>query len=406
MSAGLGTVVLFFVLQAWGVKEQSKALILMTYAAILGLIIYWFTAGSNFSWERAWPREDLLVGKGWKSVLDAVPYALWWLIIIEGVALAAEETNRPERSIPRGLILAMLTVIGMVVLTLGLTSGAVPWDTVTGDYPLAKVVLDVTGGSPPWFLYVFGAIALFGLIASYHGLLFSTSRQAFALGRSGDLPSWLGGVHPTRRTPVPALLACSVVTAGFVVASIWYKNAIQIAVLVAGLASLILYILSMVCLLRLRRWEPELFRAYRAPLGWLLPAAVSLLAGFTIVVYPGIDGGDIVLVFGAVLYAVGLCYFDFRRMGTNGVKLPAVSTPNYTDTRVSSRSPRLDIGAATSLILALVAVAWIAASSVWPDSFRFASVETEAIVCAIIFAIALIAVSAVALAHTRSGELK
>ena len=36
--AGLGTVVLFFLLQVWGVKEQSKALILMTYAALLGLV--------------------------------------------------------------------------------------------------------------------------------------------------------------------------------------------------------------------------------------------------------------------------------------------------------------------------------------------------------------------------------
>src|SRR5262249_24375558 len=176
------------------------------YAAILGLVIYWVVAGSSFSRDRAWPRADLLAGKGWKAVLDAIPYALWWLIIIEGVALAAEETHRQHRRIPRGLVWAMLTVIAMVVLTLGLTAGAVPWQDVTGDYPLAKVVRDVTGGRPAGLVYGFGGIALFGLIASYHGLLYGTSRQAFALGRGGVLPGGLGRGHPGPETPVPARL--------------------------------------------------------------------------------------------------------------------------------------------------------------------------------------------------------
>src|SRR5262245_25841442 len=42
--AGLGTVVLFFLLQAWGVKEQARALIVMTLAALMGLSIYWAVA--------------------------------------------------------------------------------------------------------------------------------------------------------------------------------------------------------------------------------------------------------------------------------------------------------------------------------------------------------------------------
>src|SRR5262249_30247006 len=183
--------------------EQAKTQIVMTSAALIGLVIYWFVAGSNFAWDRAWPRSDLLTGKGWKSVLDAVPWALWWLIIIEGVALAAEQTHEPDRSIPQGFVLAMLTVIVMVVLTLGLTAGAVPWQEVTEFYPLAQVLRDVTEGKPAWLIYGFGTIALFGLTASYHGLLYSTSQQAFALGRSGHLPAWLGGVHATRGTRSP-----------------------------------------------------------------------------------------------------------------------------------------------------------------------------------------------------------
>ena len=406
--AGLGTIVLFFLLQGWGVKEQAKALILMTYAALFGLAIYWFVAGSSFAWERAWPQSDLLTGKGWQSVLDAVPYALWWLIIIEGIALAAEETHQPHRSIPRGLVLAMLTVIVMVVLTLGLTAGAVPWQDVTGDYPLAKVVRDVTEGRRAWLLYGFGAIALFGLIASYHGLLYSTSRQAFALGRSGHLPAWLGGVHAARRTPIPSLLASSLITAGFVIASVWYKDAILVAILVAGLSALILYILTMACLIRLRRIEPELFHAYRAPLGWLLPAAVVLLSGFAIFVYAGIEHGETVLILGATLYALGLGFFTFRRLRGAITERPEVAEPKPAEVplHISSPSPWLDRLAGISLVAALLSVAWIATSAFRSDWLSLASVEVEVVVCIIILSTALALVSGVALAHTRPGGVQ
>src|SRR5262249_2757028 len=78
--AGLAVVAVFFFLHAWGVKEQSAAMTLMTYAAILGLVIFWIAAAGSFSWERAWPTPQLPTEKGWRAVLDAVPYALWWLV--------------------------------------------------------------------------------------------------------------------------------------------------------------------------------------------------------------------------------------------------------------------------------------------------------------------------------------
>src|SRR5438874_12696403 len=39
--AALITVIVFFALHVLGVQEQSKAMVLMTYAAILGLVLFW-----------------------------------------------------------------------------------------------------------------------------------------------------------------------------------------------------------------------------------------------------------------------------------------------------------------------------------------------------------------------------
>ncbi|MBY0527790.1 MAG: amino acid permease [Gemmataceae bacterium] len=322
VGVSLLTVFVFFVLQAWGVKEQSRAMMLMTYAAILGLVIFWLAAATNFSWDRIGTRPLLPAGAGWMAVLKAVPYALWWLVIIETVALAAEEAHEPHRTIPRGLVWAQLTLIGLVVLTWLFACGALSSEELAVtlvkdangaiaekpvDYPLLKVIGSIPVGRSPLLFYGFGGIALFGMIASFHGMVFGTSRQGFALGRAGYLPGFLGAVHATRRTPVPALLATSLITGGFVVASIWFREAIDVAVLMSTLTALIWYILAMGCLFVLRRREPQLFEKYRTPLHRVLPVTVIVLSLFAVYMY-GVINVDVILPT-AGLYAVGLAYF-------------------------------------------------------------------------------------------------
>jgi ethanolamine permease len=317
VGAGLATVVLFFLLQAWGVKEQSWAMMVMTYGALAGLVIFWIAAATAFDWRLAWPPGNLLPAGGeWKAVLGAVPWALWWLVMIETVALSAEEAHEPHRTIPRGLTWAQLTLIVVVVLTWLFACGALESERIARDaegndisYPLAEIIGRIPAGKSPLLLYGFGIIALFGLIASYHGMLYATSRQAFALGRAGYLPRFLGEVHATRRTPVIALLVCSLVAAGFVVANIWYASAIAVAVLVSTLTALVWYVLAMLCLYQLRRREPQLFTAYRAPVYRLLPAGVIVLSVFAILAYVRTDQAPVLVPLAGVLYAVGIGYY-------------------------------------------------------------------------------------------------
>ena len=309
----LAMIGVFFLLHAWGVKEQSRAMMVMTYGAILGLVVFWIAAATNFSADRVWPHPVLPEGKGWEAVLHAVPYALWWLVIIETVALAAEEAHEPHRTIPRGLVWAQLTLIGLVVLTWLLACGtldsqalALTDDGENVEYPLVKAI-NLLPGRSDVLLYGFGGIAVFGLVASYHGMIYGTSRQAFALGRAGYLPVLFGKVHAERRTPIAALLVSSLITMGFVVASWWWKDAGEVAVLVSTLTALIWYILAMGCLFLLRRREPHLFGKYRAPVYPMLPIAVVALSLFAVYLYSVINLK--VLPLTVLLYAGGLAYY-------------------------------------------------------------------------------------------------
>src|SRR5262249_23762196 len=158
-----------------GVQEQSRAMMIMTWGAIIGLVIFWCAAATDLTWQKAWP-DPVLPKKGWKAVLEAVPFALWWLVIIETVALAAEEAHEPHRTIPRGLVWAQLPLIALVVLTwlfacAALDSqelavsvvrdaqGRVEVDedgepkTVPVDYPLVKALGSIPAGQSKPLLY-------------------------------------------------------------------------------------------------------------------------------------------------------------------------------------------------------------------------------------------------------------
>ena len=112
-------------------------------------------------------------------------------------------------------------------------------------------------------------LGLFGLVASFHGIIIGYSRQIFALARAGYLPRVLGRVHPRFRTPHVAILAGGVVG----IAAIFSDELVTFGgqtltaniVTMSVFGAIVMYILSMASLFKLRRSEPQLARPFRAP---------------------------------------------------------------------------------------------------------------------------------------------
>jgi ethanolamine permease len=307
-ACGLLTVVLFAFVQWVGAREQAKVMEWVTYGAIAGLVWFWIACIPGVNVDRIFTTPTLV--NGWAGVAKAIPYAIWWLVIIETVALAAEEAHEPHRTIPRGMTLAQVTLIVLVVLTWFFASAAGSDYTKTGDaanlFPLQSVYSEVWPRG--WHLTGFAIIALCGMVSSYNGMIYAVSRQSFSLGRAGYLPRILGHVHPDRRTPVVSILIWSVVAAAFVIWGYFNEAAVVVAVLTCNLTALIWYVLAMICLFILRAKEPNMPRPYKVPLYPLLPALVVAMSVFAGLVYGWLQA-PIVLWLTLIMYAVGLVYF-------------------------------------------------------------------------------------------------
>jgi ethanolamine permease len=125
-------------------------------------------------------------------------------------------------------------------------------------------------------------LGLFGLVASFHGIILGYSRQIFALAREGYLPGWLAKVHPRFKTPYRAIIAGGVIG----IAAIYSDELIQFGgqtltaniVTMSVFGAIVMYIVSMAALFKLRRAQPRLARPFRAPLYPYFPAFALLAA--------------------------------------------------------------------------------------------------------------------------------
>jgi ethanolamine permease len=308
-AAGLLTVAVFAVVQWVGSRHQARLMEWMTYGAIVALVWFWIACIPGVRLDRI--LTEPLLPAGWAGVLKAIPYAIWWLVMIETVALAPEEAHEPQRTIPRGLTLAQLTLIVLVLFTWFFAAGAGRDYNQTGakdmSYPLPFVYGEVWPDSA--HLIAFSVVAIFGMVVSYNGMIYATSRQSFALGRAGYLPRILGHVHATRRTPDVSIFFWSVVIAGFVVWGYFNGEAVDTAVLTCNLTALTWYVLAMACLFILRWTAPELQRPYRVPLYPLLPALVLAMSLFSAGIYAWYYRDKPILWLTAGMYGAGVGYY-------------------------------------------------------------------------------------------------
>ena len=204
------------------------------------------------------------------------------------------------------------------------------------------------------------------------------------------------------------------VTAGFVVASAWFKDAIDVAVLVSTLTALVWYILAMGCLFALRRREPQLFHKYRTPLYRVLPVTVVVLSAFAVCMYSVINVQVIPLTL--ALYAAGLAYFWFaaarghiqaaapEELAARRVPIQHAGDVSMTTDQRSGPTAIAWLEPITALVLILVigALGWIVAAACQPGWGDGISLETQIVIAVGLLATALGLVSVVALLQTRS----
>src|SRR5688572_19533837 len=291
----LGGYIVFLALNLRGVELSFKVSLVVTLGALAVLAIYWVSAIPYFDYER-WALNiaagpdgkavELPEGGGsflpfgWSGAFAALPFAVWLFLAIEQLPLAAEETHDPRQDMPKGLIMGMTTLVisAFLIMFLNAGVGSIDADKMHGALSLgasAEPLLDgfrVTIGG-------FGAkalalLAVIGLIASFHTIIFAYGRQIYSLSRAGYFPQALSVTHGAHKTPNRALISGTVL--GFsVMLVVWFAAGAEnstttigaILLNMAVFGAMISYALQGLSFILLRRKLPNITRPYRSPVG-------------------------------------------------------------------------------------------------------------------------------------------
>jgi ethanolamine permease len=260
--------------------------------------------------------------QGWSGVLATLPFAVWLFLAIEQLPLAAEESADPKTDMPRALILGMTTLMVSALLVVFLNSGvgSVEPDKMQGAASLAKSSEPLLDG----FRVIFGGatsktlafLAVIGLIASFHTIIYAYGRQIYSLSRAGyylDFMSLTSGRH---KVPHMALFSGTVL--GFAtMLVVWFVAGEQDRGAVIGgtllnmavFGAMISYAMQGLSFILLRRNLPNIERPYRSPLGSFgaaLTMAIAIVTLYYQLQDPVYRNGVYAV---AVFYGIGLAYF-------------------------------------------------------------------------------------------------
>ncbi|HEX7727050.1 MAG TPA: amino acid permease, partial [Rhizomicrobium sp.] len=213
----------------------------------------------------------------------AVPLMISLFLGIESSAEIGEEVRDAERTIPRGIALAVL-LTAIVYIAISATALGVigPARLAASPAPLLEAAKGPMGRlAEPLIL----TAAVVSILKTLNATALVFSRAIFAMGRSGALPFALGRINARFGTPHVALLVCYVAA----MLGLFMPQSLTFLLLAVNIPTMLKYMSSSLSAVNIARHHPEIyahavFRPTRATvivLGWtgILMGMAILVAG-------------------------------------------------------------------------------------------------------------------------------
>ncbi len=239
-------------------------------AAIAGVIVSGFAHGG---WQMpASPALTLPAALGGLAQATLLTTYCYWGYY--NICFLGGEVKRPERTIPRAILLSVLFVAAFYVAmnlaalpsmrdaTAQAGAGAAVRLQLVAD--IAKAAFGTVAGR------LMAALIIWTAFASVFSLLLGYSRVPYAAARDGNYFQFLAAVHPRHGIPHRSLVALGVAAAGFC-----FFSLAEVITMLVITRILLQFFLQHIGVMLLRAQRPELERPFKIPL-YPLPPLVAM----------------------------------------------------------------------------------------------------------------------------------
>ena len=206
----------------------------------------------------------------------AMVSALWAYDGWNNVAMVSSEIRQPQRNLPRALILGTSAVMATYVLINVAYFHLLSPQAVAASHRVAAEMMTVIGGHVAASAVTIAV--LISILAALNGSILSGSRVPYAMARDGLFFRSAAFVHPRFHTPSHSMLMLCL-WSSVVVLSGWFDDLYNFVIF----GSWILYLMTAVSVIVLRRTRPDLMRPYRV-IGYpLVPVLFVCVASLLLV---------------------------------------------------------------------------------------------------------------------------
>ncbi len=321
--------VIFVGLNIRGVELSFHVTVIVTLLALACLVIFWISALTHMDFDvyamNVGAGTTLIpegggpfLPGGIEGIFFAMPFAVWLFLAVEQLPLAAEESQTPEKDMPRGILAAIFTLMVSAFMIVWLNPSVIGVGShalAASGEPLLDALRAIYGDGIATTLAL---VAVLGLIASFHAIIFAKGRQIYSLSRAGYFPTFLSVTHGRNQTPHVAMIAGSVL-ALTVMGVLWFSlGAEEAGVAIGGtllqmsvFAAMFSYICQAISFIQLRRKFAHIHRPWRSPLGTGGAVAVLIIGTITLIFQLRDPVYQVGVLGVAAWFAVGILYFAF-----------------------------------------------------------------------------------------------
>ncbi len=277
---------------------------------VAGIFIFGKGSISNFSHSASHAGWPLVL-----AIVAATSGAFWGYDGWNNITFMAGEIKNPQRNLPLGLLLGLLTVILIYILMNLAYIYALPIDVIAKS--------SFVGSDAASSAFGFGAgalIALMVMISTFgctNGNILATARVTFAMAQEKRFFSSIGNVHPKFKTPGNALLLHGVWTSMLIL-----SGSFDMLTDMLVFVSWLFYALGAIGVMVLRKKMPDAARPYKTwgypwvPIAFILISSLFLMITLYNDITNYMNGTSPLInsVFGLALASFGIpLYFYFKK---------------------------------------------------------------------------------------------
>ncbi len=290
---------------------ESVGRLAVVMLAVVLLTVGWVIVAGliHFSWAQAFdfpPAAYRLDASLVRAIGAGGLLAMYNYGGYSNVCYLGDEIRRPEKTMPRAIVLSIVVVVILYVVMSTVMLGVIPWREAQQSHTIASLFIGRTVSDPGLSRIAsvaMNALILFVTASSLYAVILGYSRIPFAAARDGQFFQLFGRVHPTKHFPHVSLVTLGGLAVPFCFFSL--GQLVSWLILVQILSQFIWVCGGVILIRRYRRDIVQPFRMWLYP----APALVSLILW----VYIFATGPTAGIVFSIAFFIAALAVYPLLR---------------------------------------------------------------------------------------------